>query len=785
MYITDANGDYRKLADNEYYIKDFYLPYLKNMNGTIISYSKYNTNLYVRYAGDSDYTLYTNLADYEYYDCITFPDDKKVVAFYIQLDDMIEGLQVTLQNSAGGVISYLGTHIKPEGNIADTGTIHNFNYLQVFTKDSTGNLVLQNIPNIDSYSNYITQEEIAQHDLSTYGTYIQRSTAYVSYKPKEHISMGVSIRANKFISAPTQDAENEIFSTTNKIGFALHGAQQFEDVGTDIDYLKKVFLVEGNTNLLTGFKIYDLLPASMELVSTPEEMIDSITYIDYGYPTYFYNKNGEQIFNSKTDFANFIREHSSVIITENWNKTGRTKIDWIVDFSDTPLLHTSSVYNNSTIVTGCFMYINTKISYDSYLEYGATHTNYNYVEGFYENGDRLDVQTSATDSGVHDPDAIDINENNNTTESLAYGAYTRTIETVISTHQDVATLVQTDLSNFDIDTINTSCASEYKYKLRVRTGESDITNLVIYCNLEEAQPERTRWKGELLGIDASYAESKGYAIKVWYSENENANTLSTDTSWQEYTNNTDKTKVKSLAFQYLNPTGTVAILPANSLTYILINMKAPADETLTTFARNACWTEWNAIDEYDQIVDGIIGINSNVVKVALPNSVEADDVPTISLNFVKEITGTDTDFSNINLNKTDEQIFMIRLTNLTANDDGIYNQITGILSSTQGLAITQIPIGTYLLEELGDNYFDFVEFTNNNDPEITIEGVTFEKTVQGYIITVSEDLTETVAFNIKVTNETEDERFYEDKEYKENLFFKNKLESGEDPETPI
>ena len=126
-----------------------------------------------------------------------------------------------------------------------------------------------------------------------------------------------------------------------------------------------------------------------------------------------------------------------------------------------------------------------------------------------------------------------------------------------------------------------------------------------------------------------------------------------------------------------------------------------------------------------------------------------------------------------------EHIFMIRLTSLTANDDGTYNQVTGLLSSTQELVITQIPIGTYLLEELGDNYFDFVEFTNNNDPEIIIEGVTFEKTDQGYIITVSEDLTENIEFNIKVTNQIEPDRFYEDKHSKENLFLKSKLESAE------
>ncbi len=214
-------------------------------------------------------------------------------------------------------------------------------------------------------------------------------------------------------------------------------------------------------------------------------------------------------------------------------------------------------------------------------------------------------------------------------------------------------------------------------------------------------------------------------------------------------------------------------------------MKSPDDESITTLARNECRTQWNALDDYDRPVDFITGINSNVVKVALPNSIKADDLPSISLKFTKEIQGGISDFENLKLNKADEHIFMIRLTSLIANDDGSYNQVTGLLSSTQGLVITQIPIGTYLLEELGDNYFDFVNFTDNNDPELIIEGVTFEKTDQGYIITVSEDLSETVEFNIKVTNKTEDERFYEDKFSQENLFLKNKIESGEDPETPI
>ena len=191
-----------------------------------------------------------------------------------------------------------------------------------------------------------------------------------------------------------------------------------------------------------------------------------------------------------------------------------------------------------------------------------------------------------------------------------------------------------------------------------------------------------------------------------------------------------------------------------------------------------CRTQWNAIDEFDRPVDFITGINSNVVKVALPNSIKEDSNPSISLKFIKEINGTSAEFENMKLDRAAQQTFMIRLTSLTENDDGTYNQVTALLKSNQELIISQIPVGTYLLEELGDNYFDFVDFTDNNDPENIINGVTFERTDQGYIITVSEDLAGNVEFNIKVTNEIEPERFYEDKDNKENLFLKNKIEEN-------
>lgn len=786
LYITDSNNNYRKLNEDEYYFTKIYFPEFKNMNGIIIDKEKYPMSLYVKYKDETGYVFYQTLTGRSSV-TVSFEEiDKKVTGFYLQAEDLQESFIFTQMS--------VYTEIKPKGNISDAGIFYNFGYVNVFSKDENGNLALLNEPTLDSYQSTITKEEIATFDQNIYGHYMQRSESSCEYYKFVSPDVAYQNYTYKDMEDPIQDIENEKFWITTKLGTYLYGDYEFHSVNEDPYYLQQYYFNNiDKIKLITKFSCYDLLPKGLESDITAEKLLDTISIKPANIYTYFYLSNGEKAFESNDEFADFIREHSTITITENFNGTGRTKIEWNADFSDTPLLHVYSYYIEDPSKTHLDKYypcpyisFQTYVSYDTYMELGANYKNYGYSEMYQE--DQRIVPRYIKDNGQYDPEFIDINNNEITDEYFAYANDQITITSVISAYQDVSTFVQTDYSNFDTNIVDASYNSEYQYKLRVRTGTANVTNLVIYSSIEEAQPTKTRWKGEFLGIDTSYAESKGYIVKVWYSENTTVDTLNKDSSWKEYSDTVDRSTVKSLAFEYLSSTATLntnstaAMLPANTLTYVLIKMKSPNDENETRLARMDCWTEWNALDDYDRPVDFITGINSNVVKVALPNSVKTDDMPSISLKFTKEITGITEAFENMNLNKTDNHIFAIRLTSLTANDNGTYNQVTGLLSSNTGLIISQIPIGTYLLEELGDNYFDFIKFTNNNDPEIIIEGVTFEKTDTGYIITVSEDLTENIEFNIKVTNEIEDERFFEDKNNEENLFLINK--TGIDHNTP-
>ena len=911
LYISDENGNYRKLEDTEYFLQSIYLPYLYNGNNVAIPYDKYPANLYVRYAGNTDFVHYMDLSQKKANSSISFPKDSNIVGFYIEFSNLLESIKIN--SNTYGSINY---EIKPLSNIAPSGKIYNFNYLQVFFENSEGT-TLQNAALLENYNSLISKTEIAEYDMATYGTYLQRSTAAKTFSDYNSSISDMTTRISKDMSDFTQNIKDEKFEGLSNLFIYINGPSNLEYLSGDVDnYIQQVFLdYIDDINKIQRIEVYDLLPEGLELTSTKEQLLSTITVnnnID------FYDINGIKAFASSNEAIEFFKDHSTITIENNWNNTNRTKITWIIDITDSPLFYLKygEVYFRLTY--------NYNVSYDSYLQYGATWTNYAYLTGKYSNGNNLSMNNKIYDKGQYDKQATDINENKDVSEYLSYAKASKTITSVISTHQDVTTYVKTDFSNYSTGTVNSSCNTEYEYKLRVRTGTADVTNLIIYSNLEEAQPERTRWKGEFLGIDTSYAESKGYLVKPYYSESSNARNLYDDngnlkSEWKEFTppkytnglaitfnencatyhssdylyiyynydnktyrspsysgtalagktieipatdfyiywysngsgnnaygfsidkiepcvttnilgssgyslptgtiteisgsnypetlhnpynnsetlrwhyssepllltNPTDTSLVKSLAFEYLDTEGNPAILPANSLTYVLINMKSPADESIKTLARMDCRTQWNALDEFDQPVDFITGINSNVVKVALPNSVDEDSVSSITLKFIKEIQGTETQFENMKLDIATQQTFMIRLTSLTENDDGTYNQVAALLKSDQELIISQIPVGTYLLEELGDNYFDFVDFTDNNDPEIIINGVTFERTNQGYIITVLEDLSETVEFNIKVTNKTEDERFYEEKHNKENLFLINKINNGMmDPDDP-
>lgn len=897
LYITDSKGNYRKLNDSEYCFTRIKRPSISNGNNVSIAGSC-GVKLYVRYANTSEYVEYT---EFDISKTTTdFTVAQQVVGYYFEVEDSKQSIIFPI---SGTIYDQTDTHIyiSPNGDIADEGYVYNFGFLQVYTKDENGNLERLNDTTIDNYSTFITKENIAQNDINTYGEYQQRACAYTKYNDIESLDFELVQNIYKKMDNPTQNAQKETFSGKATLTSEIYTKN---NIPTNNNFIENVYLKYPQyLKYCKQIKIYDLLPEGMELQNTEEEIIENISISNKFVYSFVFNKNGDQAFNSNDELLEYIKKHMTVKIKENWNDTNRTYIAATIDFSDYPL--TAVGYSNNGLYVD--LIYDWSISYDSYLEHGKEWTNIGYLQTYYE--DNSLIGGFIADNGSQDKDAVDINENGDSSnnDKLSYSKATKTISSVVSTHQDLQVSTISTLSNYSTGTVPAEYGKDYSYKLRVRTGQNDVTNLIIYDNLEkwakdkdgnfiEAAGKKKYWQGEFLGIDTSYAESKGYNVKVWYSEDEKAGTLAEDSSWKEYigptlitdsektvtitspnwpnnypanmteTNNywaqsfdgadaiqmifdsasklesakydylcfydregnnitndifgitagkiggsdlagktvivpgdyvkitmrtdgssqykgfsaqlspmisvpvIDDSKIKSLAFQYLDTEGNPAVLPANSLTYVEINMKAPADEDITTLAYNGCWTQWNALDEFDRPVDFITGINSNIVKVALPNSVIENEIPSIQLNIEKEIQGTQEAFESMQLDPDGEYQFMISLVRQEENEDGSHDVINGIISNKKGIVINDLSYGTWLITESDDTYFDLVEIISMDDPEIMTPGVTFEKTDAGYMLTIDENIDSATEYSLKVINEIEPKKYYEDKDSETNIF---------------
>ena len=235
--------------------------------------------------------------------------------------------------------------------------------VNVFSKAEDGTLTLLNNVALENYATLNTRETIAAYDLATYGHYMQRKESYKDYKEYPIPVITYSTAAHKSMGKPVQDVAREQFLINNSIGFYTIGDSEFYQVYTDNTYMQKLYFdYIDNIKLIDGYRCYDLLPKGMEIDSTPEEMLNTLKISSSSYFSYYFYANGEKVFNTNQEYIDFIKEHSTINIIENWKGTNRTKIEWIVDFSETPLFFT---YGGRSSTTSYYPYV--YLNYDSFV----------------------------------------------------------------------------------------------------------------------------------------------------------------------------------------------------------------------------------------------------------------------------------------------------------------------------------------------------------------------------------------------------------------------------------
>lgn len=746
IMAQNINGEYVQLSDDEYYISSITLKALRNIDGNYYERDVIDIDVYVRYKNQNKYKLYQSFKNVpSNQNKSLYLESENVVGFYIDYKNLPNGLYA-MKEHLDGTILEVGTIFK-KSDIANNSRIYNFSYIQVF--DENGSII--NTPDLSSYNDACVINNIPQKDIDNYGNYLQRGSSYYNIE-----DLKKELHVNDNTGHLNQYPSEEKFATIYR--------------GSIVPYRTGETTFPSN---LQKFETYTWFPDGVEIDG-------DVSFKD---PNYHYSeiKHGNEYFSSSNELLNFINSHAKV---EKMLINQKVVLKILYDFTDEPLnLGEIIKYygNNMSSTPLIYFTVPIKVSYDNYLLYGSNYTIQTYLFPIDNN-----LKASYKDN-------FDANNNGETEDYYSSVARKNiTIISAISTQQDVQTSVMTDKTDMQYlstttEPIETSLDSEYTYRLRVRTGANNIKNLIIYDNLEQSDKNNS-WKGQFIGIDTSVAENKTYLIskpndsnanssgyvteriivKTWYSENPEADKLyenddSINSDWKEYGETVDKSKVKSLAFEYLTNSfdGGIqpAIIPNNSATYVYINMKSPSDEGITSYAYNKCWTEWSPIDITTmRPVEEIKGIASKYVRLSLPNSVENK---TININFNKIIDNEDKGFDRFGINKNNNYNFFISLENQETR-----NVINGLLNTKSGLVINNIEPGTYIINENQSIWFSLANIALNE----SIEGIDFSESNGNYVIIISASVEAGTTANIDITNKCDDERFYDNKHDVKNLF---------------
>ena len=686
LYVLDADNNYIELTKNEYkfYSVEWNGNKLFNANGAPIS--AHDLELWVRYDGGSTYEKYGETLKANIKNTVTFPNNKRVTSYKWIIKDVNESIK---PDTNGTTYNYYGYDVIMsckvlinKDNLNKNSKVYNFAYYKQYQND-----IWVNKGSIDTYANGVTKNEIAPKDLNEHGDYLARVVG------------SENVLDNSISYQITKTALNGgVLKNDSTYGFI--GGYKIQ-TNFKLNY--------GYTEEFKGTTYYDLLPSGMDYVSISDITIPNNTII-----------NNVKTKSNKNISLEYLIDHMDISKIVNFNNTGRTLVIIKLDLSDDPLnLKTLYDYNSNLTYYLPTFNLNVSVPVESYLEFGSVYKNfismdindrenidylpYSHINDY--NDDLYSLNYISTSAEKQDTSRIkydtnDMNQNGNTLD-LMYSGYDKLqISDLVNTYQDVLTTVRTNLDNYTFDN-KTSLGNIYTYKIRVRPDANNITNLIIYDNLEEAHENKSHFKGAFDSVDTSYAENQGYKIQVYYSPKANAGKLDEDDSYLEYNDSVPKSDVKTLAFKYLNNNNEPAIINAKTYTYVLINMKAPLEYDSSDITYNNSYTSWNPVTATGSIISDMSGIISNTT--------------TVSLNIVK----TDVKFNVINTDK--ETLVGSKIEILDKNN----NIIDSWIVENENKKIN-LPSGNYKLRQTKavDGYIKSkdLNFSVNDNHDITVEG---------------------------------------------------------------
>ena len=366
--------------------------------------------------------------------------------------------------------------------------------------------------------------------------------------------------------------------------------------------------------------------------------------------------------------ATEVSEHATVDVTPNYKGSGRTYIGITYDFSDNPIVMSSTSSLGATIPVG--------INNEAYLEFGdsyryqavtiyedASENQTNYYSTYYDNGSYASNEQDLWS---------DINQNGSTNELVSYANLPTTITLARATFQSARELVISDHTNGTYtDNSYVNVDDEYSWRMSFTTGTTLARDLVLYNNISEGG----EWQGTFKGVDTTYLENKGFKPVVYYS-NTTGSTDIADGNWSKASEWTgDLSSVKAIAVSLPDQT-----VEAGSLAYALVKMQAPNNKAM--FGKetiNSFTASFDSIDQVTGVSLGTVAIASQEAKVRL-----LDQVSTLTITKTDAVNGRRLANTYFNLYKSDGTLYR----------EDIKTNVTGQVK------LKEIEYGDYYLEEV-------------------------------------------------------------------------------------
>lgn len=365
-------------------------------------------------------------------------------------------------------------------------------------------------------------EEIADRDMERYGRYIQRGYAEFSYSNYRQASF-------TYLQKISAEPAAEPTSSTSGITQRFHLNYRVNVVKEGDEYAADP--------VLKSFSLFALLPKGWSAPSVAAAGWQDVPKV------------------------------KSIVVSSNWNRTGRTLVRFDVDEANATLSPNDDIYTGYSYEFN--MEFNAFLARMSLYNYGTDYLMDVYGVAHQFETDKYIEHKDGTIFTIDDKN--DLDGDGDIAEEFAVGDLPIKITNTLGTHLEASEQVSSDYAgNVWMSSVETCLGGEYSYRLNFMTAATSATKVMFFDNIEQSNV----WNGKFLGVDVSALEEAGYHPVVLGNINYGEyNRVSSTYGWEPIENFNESYQPRAVAIRLDGDT-----VPPSTVLSVIVKMRATDDE---------------------------------------------------------------------------------------------------------------------------------------------------------------------------------------------------------------